>query len=107
MLALAAHGPRSIWRSVVDEARVAYRQEERQRLAPARPARDITLTQDDTVTGGLCLGGVEPVSNDILWEQAAQAREHDTWQACMEPALAGLHCKGSPSTSDEAPGLLA
>ena len=45
------------------------------------PAKDITLTQDETFTGGLCLVGMEPVSNYILLEQAAQARDHDTWKA--------------------------
>ena len=33
--------------------------------------------------------GIEPVSNYIVLEQLAQARDHDTWQALMEPALAG------------------
>ena len=91
----------------IEEVIVAYRQEEGQRLAHEMPARDITLTQDETFTGGLCLVGVEPVSNYILLEQAAQGRDHDTWQECMEQALAGLNCKVIQSTSDEAPGLLA
>src|SRR5262249_31185635 len=43
----------------------------------------------------------------IVLEQAAQARDHDTWQALMEPALAGLNCRVIQATSDEAPGLLA
>ena len=47
----------------VEEAMVAYRQEESTRLAQERPAKDITLTQDETFTGGLCLVGIEPVSN--------------------------------------------
>jgi hypothetical protein len=103
----ASYGTQQQVNRRVEEAIVAYRQEESQRLAPEMPARDITLTQDETFTGGLCLVGVEPVSNYILLEQAAQARDHDTWQACMEPALAGLNCKVIQSTSDEAPGLLA
>lgn len=91
----------------VEEAIVAYRQEESTRLAREMPPKDITLTQDETFTGGLCLVGIEPMSNYIVLEQAAPARDHDTWQACMEPALAGLNCKVIQSTSDEAPGLLA
>src|SRR5262244_1146309 len=91
----------------VEEAIVAYRQEESTRLAHEMPRKAITLTQDETWTGGLCLVGIEPVSNYIVLEQAAQARDHDTWQACMEPALAGLNCQVIQSTSDEAPGLLA
>jgi hypothetical protein len=91
----------------VEEAIVAYRDAERTHLARAMPPKDITLTQDDTFTGGLCLVGIEPVSNYIVLEQLAQARDHDTWQALMEPALAGLNCQVIQSTSDEAPGRLA
>jgi hypothetical protein len=32
---------------------------------------------------------MEPVSNYILLEQAAVARDQDTWQELMEQALAG------------------
>jgi hypothetical protein len=71
------------------------------------PAKAITLTQDETFTGGLCLVGIEPVSNSMLLEQAAQGRDQDTWKNLMEQALAGLNCQVMQSTSDEAPGLLA
>lgn len=91
----------------VEEALVAYRRAESERLAHEMPPKDITLTQDETFTGGLCLVGIEPVSNSILLEQTAQARDHDTWQVLMEQALMGINCTGIQSTSDEAPGLLA
>src|SRR5207302_1338511 len=71
------------------------------------PPKDITMTQDETFTGGLCLVGIEPVSNYIVMEQVAPARDQDTWHALMEQALSGLNCKIIQSTSDEAPGLLA
>ena len=91
----------------VEEATVAYRQAESARLAHAMPAKAITLTKDETFTGGLCLVGIEPVSNYIVLEQAAPARDHDTWHTLMEQAMAGLNCRVIQSTSDEAPGLLA
>jgi hypothetical protein len=50
---------------------------------------------------------MDPVSNYILLEQAAQARDQDAWQELMEQALSGLNCTVIQSTSDEAPGLLA
>ena len=40
----------------VEEAIVAYRRQESARLAPEMPHKAITLTQDETFTGGLCLG---------------------------------------------------
>src|SRR5215813_9120978 len=103
----ASYGTQQRVNRGVEEAIVAYRREERARLACAMPLKDITLTQDETFTGGLCLVGIEPVSNYILLEQAAQARDQDTWQELMEQALSGLNCRVIQSTSDEAPGLLA
>jgi uncharacterized protein DUF6399 len=91
----------------VEEAIVAYRREETERLAQAMVPQDITATQDETLTGGLCLVAIEPVSNYILLEQPAEARDQDTWRALMEHALAPLKCNVIQSTSDEAPGLLA
>ena len=85
----ASYGTQQQVNRHVEEVIVAYRREESARLAHEMPAKDITMTQDETFTGGLCLVGIEPVSNYIVLEQAAQARDHDTWQALMEPALAG------------------
>jgi transposase len=103
----ASYGTQQQVNRRVEEAIVAYRCAESERLAHEMPPKDITLTQDETFTGGLCLVGIEPVSNYIVLEQAAQARDHATWNALMEQALAGLNCKVIQSTSDEAPGLLA
>jgi hypothetical protein len=103
----ASYGTQQQVNRHVEEAIVLYRQQESARLAHAMPAKDITVTQDETFTGGLSLVGVEPVSNYIVLEQAALARDQDTWKACMEWALAGLNCRVIQSTSDEAPGLLA
>jgi hypothetical protein len=91
----------------VEEAMVAYRQEETTRLAQGMPRKDITVTQDETFTGGLCLVTMDPESNFIILEQLAQARDQASWQEAMAPALAQLNCQGMQSTSDEAPGLLA
>jgi transposase len=91
----------------VEEAMVTYQREETARLAEQMPPKDITVTQDETFTGGLCLVGMEPVSNYIVLEQTAPARDQDTWRELMEAALAPLKCNVIQSTSDEAPGLLA
>jgi hypothetical protein len=103
----ASYGTQQQVNRRVEEAIVAYRREESRRLAHAMPPKDITLTQDATFTGGLCLIGMDPVSNSIFLEQEAQARDQDTWQALREQALSGRNCRVIQSTSDEAPGLLA
>jgi hypothetical protein len=87
----------------VEEAIVASTREETARLAQGMPPQEITVTQDETCTGGLCLVAIEPVSNDMLLEQPAEARDHDTWRKAMAGALAPLKCQIIQSTSDEAP----
>ena len=91
----------------VEEAMVAYTRTETQDLAQRMPPKVITVTQDETFTGGLCLVTMEPVSNYIVLEQPAEARDHDAWNTLMAGALAPLKCQILQSTSDEAPGLLA
>jgi hypothetical protein len=51
------------------------------------PHKDLTVPQDETFTGGLCLLTMDPESNFILVEQRAQARDQTAWNACMAPAL--------------------
>jgi Family of unknown function (DUF6399) len=103
----ASYGAQHQVNRQVEEAIVAFRREESARLAQDMPAKDITLAKDETFTGGLCLVAMEPKSNYIVLEQAAQGRDQATWQALMEKALSGLNCQVIQSTSDEAPGLLA
>ena len=103
----ASYGTQQQVNRQVEQAIVAYRRAESARLAKDMPPKDITLTQDETFTGGLCLVGIEPMSNYIILEQLAQARDHATWKALMAPALAALNCRVIQSTSDEAPGLVA
>ena len=103
----ASYGTQQQVNRQVEEAIVTYRHEESSRLAKDMPAKDITLTKDETFTGGLCLVAMEPQSNYLVLEQTAQGRDQETWHALMEQALAGLNCQVIQSTSDEAPGLLA
>jgi hypothetical protein len=91
----------------VEQAMVAYGHDETAHLAQGMPQKDLTVTQDETFTGGLCLITMDPESNFILLEQLAQARDQVSWNALMTPALAQLNCRVIQSTSDEAPGLLA
>ena len=71
------------------------------------PPKDITVTQDETCTGGLCLITMDPESNFLILEQLAESRDQVSWNAWMAPALAPRNCRVIQSTSDEASGLLA
>jgi hypothetical protein len=103
----ASYGAQQQVNLQVEQAIVDYQQTETARLAKDMPRKAITVTQDETFTGGLCLVAAEPVSNFIILEQLAQARDQTTWNDLMAPALAQLNCEIIQSTSDEAPGILA
>ena len=59
----ASYGTQQQVNRHVEEAMVAYKREETSRLAQEMPPKEITATQDETFTGGLCLVAIEPVSN--------------------------------------------
>jgi hypothetical protein len=103
----ASYGAQQQINVQIEQAMVAYDHDATARLAKAMPKKDLTVTQDDTFTGGLCLITIDPDSNFILLEQLAQARDQVSWNDAMAPALAQFNCRVIQSTSDEAPGLLA
>src|SRR5215475_4850185 len=103
----ASYGAQQHTNRQIEEAMVVYHQDETARLAKDMPHTDLTVTQDDTFTGGLCLITMDPESNFIILAQLAQARDQVSWNAGMAPGLAQLNCRVIQSTSDEAPGLLA
>lgn len=103
----ASYGAQQRINVQVEQAIVDYQQTELPRLTKDMPHQAITVTKDETFTGGLCLVAIEPVSNFIILEQLAQARDQKTWNELMAPALAQLNCEVIQSTSDEAPGILA
>ena len=103
----AASGAQHQVNRQVEEAIVAYRREDSTRVAKDMPAKDLTVAQEETCTGGLCLGAMAPKSTDMLLEQAAQARDQGTWPALMAQALAGLNGHMMQSTSDAAPAVRA
>ena len=84
----ASYGAQQQVNCQVEAAMVTYRQTATARLAKDMPRKDITVTQDETLTGGLCLVGSEPVSHCILLEPLAQRRDQAAWNALMAPALA-------------------
>ena len=103
----ASYGAQQQVNRRVEEVLVAYRHDATTRLAQDMPRTDLTVTQDETCTGGLCLVTMDPDSNFIILEQLAQTRDHVMWHALMAPALEQLNCQVMQSTSAEAPGLLA
>ena len=103
----ASYGAQQQVNVQVEQAMVTYGQDETAYLAQDMPQQDLTVTQDETFTGGLCLITMDPDSNFIILEQPAQTRDQTSWNEHMEPALAQFNCRVIQSTSDEAAGLLA
>jgi hypothetical protein len=106
-LVAASYGAQQHVNVQVEQALVDYPHTETPRLAKAMPRKVITVTQDETFTGGLCLVASDPVSHFMILEPLAQARDQATWNALMAPALAQLNWDVMQSTRDEAPGIVA
>src|SRR5215471_11389897 len=83
----ASYGAQQQVNRRVEEAIVVYHQDETARLATDMPRKDLTVTQDETFTGGLCLITMDPERNFIILEQLAQARDQASWTEWMAPAL--------------------
>ena len=67
----------------IEQAIVDYDQTETPRLAKAMPHKDLTVTQDETFTGGLCLITMDPELDFIQLRSIAKcihkALQQYTW----------------------------
>jgi hypothetical protein len=102
----ASYGPQQKVSVAVQEAVVAFGQEERERLSKGMQHKQITVCEDETFHPQVCLVAIEPVSNFILLEQYADNRKAHTWTAALREATADLPVKVVQSTSDQGRGLL-
>jgi hypothetical protein len=62
----ASYGAQQQVNVQIEQAMVTYGQDETTRLANGMPQKDLTVTQDETFTGGLCLITMDPESNFII-----------------------------------------
>ncbi len=83
----ASYGAQQRVNVQVEQAIVDYQQTELPRLAKDMPHKAITVTKDETFTGGLCLVAIEPVSNFIILEQLAQARDQAKVGPATQPGM--------------------
>src|SRR5712691_1929905 len=87
----ASYGTQQQVNRHVEEAMVAYRQEESTRLAHEMPPKEMTMTLDETLTGGLCLVGMDPESNSMVLEHTAPARAQEPRTGLMSRVLSGFY----------------
>src|SRR5436190_12994666 len=102
----ASYGSQQQVNRQVEQAMVDYRHTETARLAKDMPRKTITVTQDETFTGGLCLVASDPMSNFIILEQLAQTRDQDGWNGIRTSDLFDFICVGVRSNSDEDTAIL-
>ncbi len=101
-----SYGSQQKVNAALEEAVLAYAQQQRQALAEGMPERRITVGEDETYRPRICLVGLEPVSNFILLERYAEDRSAATRTQALEEALRGLRVEVVQGCSDEAKGLL-
>ena len=91
----------------IETAIVCHAAAERPRLACTMPEKEVSICQDETFTGGLCLVAIEPESGFIVLERTAADRTATTWNEYMTEAMIGMErARIVQSTSDEAKGIL-
>lgn len=104
--AASSYGSQHKLNAALEEAVVAYAEQQREHLAAQMPQRRISVCEDETYHPEICLVAIEPVSNFILHERYAPDRSAATWTQALDEALEGLRVEVVQGTSDEAKGLL-
>jgi hypothetical protein len=102
----SAYGSQHKLNVALEQAVVAYAEQQRDTLAAQMPQRHISVCEDEIDHPETCLVAIEPVSNFILREGYAEDRLAATWTHALAEALAGLRVEAVQGTSDEAKGLL-
>jgi len=100
-------GAQQAFAAQLETALAEYGVEQEQRLAAQMPPREISVCEDETFHPQICLVAIEPVSNYLLLEQYASARDADTWNQALDQRLADWPVTVCQATSDEAPALIA
>lgn len=102
----SSYGSQHKVNAALEEAVLAYGEQQRGTLAPQMPRRRISVCEDETYHPEICLVAIEPVSNFILHERYAPDRSAATWTRALDEALEGLRVEVVQGTGDEAKGLL-
>lgn len=86
---------------------IVYGEQQEARLLASRANKKaITCCLDETFPSGICLVGMEPVSNFILLEEMAAQRDATTWAGALDNRLEQLQVNVIQVTSDEARALV-
>jgi hypothetical protein len=89
----------------LEEAVVAFGQEEGRRLGTRMPARQIALCEDETFHPEPCLVAIEPVSDFIVLEQYVADYTAATWTQVLQAALGDWPVEIRQVTADDGRAL--
>jgi hypothetical protein len=103
----SSYGAQQKFAASMEQSIERFGQEEQARLAPLMPLREITLCEDETFHPQICLVAIEPVSNFLLLEKYADARDAPTWNAAVADALQPYSVTVMQCVSDQALALIA
>ena len=81
----ASYGTQQQVNRHVEEAMVAYRQEESTRLALEMPPKEMTMTLDETFTGGCALWAWSPKATTLCWSIQHQHGIKTPGRRCWNP----------------------
>jgi len=85
---------------------ITFGEQEDQRLAAGMPPREISVALDETFHPGICLVGMEPVSDFLILEEYQPQRDGDTWNRCLGAKLAPLPITVCQVVSDQAQAIV-
>jgi len=101
----ACYGAQRQVNQEIEEAILAYGEQERNRLSETASPKAITICEDETFHPEICLVAIEPVSNFIVLEEYAADRKAQTWTAALQESLVDLPVEVIQATSDEGRGI--
>lgn len=103
----ASYGAQQAFAAELETLLAQFGEEEETRLAARMPAREISICEDETFHPQICLVAIEPVSDYLLLEQYAQARDAETWNRSLDERLQDWSVTVCQVTSDQASALIS
>lgn len=91
----------------MEQAICQFGQEERERLAPQMPHRQLTLAEDETFHPDICLVALDLTSGFLLVERYSEKRDAKTWNEAINEATSNLNVSVLQCVSDQARALIA
>jgi Family of unknown function (DUF6399) len=91
----------------VEEAIVDFGNEQLSQVAEEVRGKEITLALDENFHEGICLVGIDPISNFLVLEEVGKSRKTEDWRDALSPVIAFLGVNVVQVTSDCGTSIVA